>query len=230
MAIARSSPIIGAISGTLGSSTFRQTRYGLVIARHGRRVDSQTPPQQFRRAMMAALHLTWTGLSVQDRATWTNVAQNVTFPNRLGIPHRISPWCLFVHCNATVYFAPGAPNWSFQTTCSGIRCPSPSNFSATASLSSGFFTSADAPLVVRASTIEALTLAGPILPGQAYAPKSWIFIGAQGRFAPSIDWTTLTAPFLTSCQVGSTICARAIWFAFLQIPSPPVTTFLTITA
>lgn len=221
MAIARSSPIIGAISGPLASTIFRNTRNGLVLAQRPLRISSQSQVSLFNRAKFAAIQASWISLTADKRATWTSAARTITYPNRLGIPQKISPWNLYVLINSLFYENIGINFWWFNTTCNGIQIAPPSSFTFSASKSGAFTTTSPDPLDGRVLTFEILFLSAACSPGQTYQPNRWNRIGIEPRYDQTIVWTTKAAPFMAQCYAGQTIGARVVWVDHKSIPSAP---------
>jgi len=84
MAIVRPSPIITQISGSLGSVTFRRGRGCTILARRPTKTRVQSLAQLERRAALARATHHWAALSSDDKATWANVATQITHTNPLG--------------------------------------------------------------------------------------------------------------------------------------------------
>lgn len=95
MARYRPNPGLGAISGKLGGQVHRQTRWGAVLQNPGKGAGRLTAAALASRASFASLHSLWRALSDAERLQWRGVANDLTYPNRLGVSRRLSPPQLF---------------------------------------------------------------------------------------------------------------------------------------
>lgn len=85
MAISRLGPLVGAVSGRVGSVVFRSTRNGPVIASHGTKITSQSSEALTVRAQMPVFNAQWEALSDSERAAWRQLAGNLSKTDRLGV-------------------------------------------------------------------------------------------------------------------------------------------------
>ena len=95
MAIARASALIGAVSGSLGSITAKNTPAGLVIAKRVTKVNQKTAPQLAQRARYHLTIRDWQSLDAQHRKTWVRLAQTFPHKNSLGVSRALSGFQLF---------------------------------------------------------------------------------------------------------------------------------------
>lgn len=99
MAIIRPSPIIGAISGTLGSTNFSNSRYGPVARKQLARVNKLTQKQLAQRSRFSDTVKGWSELTEDQRLAWRSAAQLVVRPNRLGVNRSLSGFAFFLQYN-----------------------------------------------------------------------------------------------------------------------------------
>lgn len=104
MAIARTSSLVGAISGSVDSITFANTRQGLLIKHRPRKVNQRTYHQTISRAAFSLCVRDWNDLIPVVRAQWTVLAQNTPITNRLGQTSHPSPWQLWIAKNLHAAF------------------------------------------------------------------------------------------------------------------------------
>jgi len=230
MAIARSSPLVGAISGSLASITFRNTKNGLVIASRPLKSMPQTNRQNYQRALLAAASLWWTAMTTQQKMTWKNAAATITFPNKLGIQTHPSPRALFLY-KATMPTQPiGFTDWIFTSTANGLRTPPPSSLTATCSLSSGLTVTTPLTPSGLTAVVETLSLSANCTPNQACQPHSWTRVQSIYKNTDSKNYTAYATQFIASLQVGQRIGVRVFWYVGDSLPSFPRWLTLTVTA
>ncbi len=99
MAIARTSHLIGSISGTLGSVVFAQTRMGLLIKNRPLKNNQRSEKQLERRALFQRALSRWSKISGTQQKAWNTAAANFPQTNRLGVRSAISGWQLFIKQN-----------------------------------------------------------------------------------------------------------------------------------
>ena len=96
MAIVRLGHLIGAISGSLGSTNFANHR-GVVIARQRARPQNQrTEKQMLRRARYIHFARSWRNLTQARRNAWQSPARQISFQNRLGQPTTLSGFAYYM--------------------------------------------------------------------------------------------------------------------------------------
>lgn len=94
--IARTSALVGAISGSLGSITAKNTRTGLVLAHRPLKTNSQTTRSFDHRARFLKALRAWPTLSDAQRTAWRRLAQTLPHNNSLGISRALTGQQLFV--------------------------------------------------------------------------------------------------------------------------------------
>ncbi len=99
MAIFRAGPLLDAISGDVGGINFTRSRHGPIMRRKLTRTNKRTPIQLERRARFYHLKREWNLLTTSQRTAWRSSAAQLTFPNRLGVPNRITGHQLFFKVN-----------------------------------------------------------------------------------------------------------------------------------
>lgn len=111
MAIARTSSLIGAISGSVGAVTFANTRQGLVVKQRPQKINQRTDRQLHARAAFLRTVKHWRQLPHTARMQYANVAANTPHTNRLGVTSRLSPFQFFLHKQVMTAFW-GYPYWT----------------------------------------------------------------------------------------------------------------------
>lgn len=96
MAIARTSSIVGAISGALDSVVFANTSQGLQIKHRPLKNNQQTTDQLTERSRYQAIVACWKTLTAAEHLEWRILAEQVTQTNRLGVTSNMSPFSLFI--------------------------------------------------------------------------------------------------------------------------------------
>lgn len=96
MAIARLSSIVGAISGSIGSTTFKNTKAGTVLAARVPPARHPTSRQFGPRTAYALCIRAWRDKSLADRLVWFRLAQTFPHTTRLGTSHALSGFQLFM--------------------------------------------------------------------------------------------------------------------------------------
>lgn len=99
MALVTPSATISNISGSIGSLTFRSSRYGSVVARRGRPTNAPSSKQLSSRAAYTYLTNNWRTLSTAQLDAWRALAQTLPQTNRLGQTFYLSAFQLFVKQN-----------------------------------------------------------------------------------------------------------------------------------
>jgi hypothetical protein len=230
MAIARTSAIIGAISGTLGSTTFRNTRAGLVLAAHGQKRNQRTPLQLRTAALLAAYQNAWFLLSDHDKRQWAEQAATITWPNRLGIPKRPTGRNLFLLCCLHFWDPTWPPNATSPNDLAEIgnpimsfpeypQTPPPTSWSVTQSLTTGTLVTSDSPILPDSSLYEFLWFSPWLSPTQTSAPQRWIKLGRRQKITTTMDWSDWGVRANTLLQLGQTIALALTWQRFPSVPS-----------
>lgn len=96
MALIRPSHVVGAISGSIGSTTFRLTRRGQVLAHRPVPRASHSPAQLTNRNLYARVLGMWHELSDDNRQSWAALARTITYTDRLGTPRQPSAFQLYM--------------------------------------------------------------------------------------------------------------------------------------
>lgn len=99
MAIAKTGPFIGALSGNLAGANFANSRFGLTIRKQKPPPGPPTNAQlTFTRAFQLARSW-WPLLTEEQRAAWRSFAANTLFRNRLGTQRNLTGQQLFIKHN-----------------------------------------------------------------------------------------------------------------------------------
>lgn len=101
MAIFLPSAIIGAISGSLASLTFKQRKGSNVVSTRIRRRDNPSTSQNLTRARWTSVLRAWKTLTSNERQAWRSAAVDLPRMNRLGIPRTLSGFQFFTSHNST---------------------------------------------------------------------------------------------------------------------------------
>lgn len=120
MAIFSHSPIVGAVSGTIGSSVFVRGKSGPVIRKRAPVRHTKSEAQLGIRSALRLLRAGWHALSDADRTAWRSYAEDRPFPNRLNSLRLISGFNHFVRTNyqralaALPLRTTPPPHWPFR--------------------------------------------------------------------------------------------------------------------
>lgn len=99
MAIAKTGPILGALSGNLAGANFANSRFGLTVRQlkppPGPATDSQ---RTITRAYQLARSW-WPALTEDERTAWRSFATNTLLRNRLGAQRNLTGQQLFIKYN-----------------------------------------------------------------------------------------------------------------------------------
>lgn len=99
MAIIRTGPIVGGISGALGSVVFVNTSTGPIVRPRPTRVRVTSPSLQLERARLTIMQKAWGDLSALQQAAWNTYARDFPSLNRLGISKTNTGFVTFVQFN-----------------------------------------------------------------------------------------------------------------------------------
>lgn len=99
MAILKPSPLIGAITGTLGAVDFVQGATGLYVRKRPRSTIRRSPAVSLHRERFSTLINHWREMTESQRQAWRQAAALSNFRNRLGVPRRLSGFQLFLKIN-----------------------------------------------------------------------------------------------------------------------------------
>lgn len=81
MARASLGPIVSSIAGSIGATTFRNARSGLVVSNRPLRPDRASPAQLEHRRIMSASAAAWTLLDADIKTAWGNLARQEPIPS-----------------------------------------------------------------------------------------------------------------------------------------------------
>lgn len=99
MAIAKTGPIIGALSGNLGGANFANSRFGLTL----RQLKAPPPPPTgSQRTITRTYQLArswWPALTEDQRTAWRSFASNTLLRNRLGTQRNLTGQQTFIRHN-----------------------------------------------------------------------------------------------------------------------------------
>lgn len=126
MAIFTPGPLAARISGTIGGLNFAHTPSGPVVRRALARPRRLTLAQAPVRVKFQDQVRLWRALSDDDRAAWSTIAAQITYPNRLGVPRALSGFTLYMQQALSASYldahSPAIPQ-------SGARTPNLQNLS-----------------------------------------------------------------------------------------------------
>jgi hypothetical protein len=88
-------------SGSIGGTTFSHNRGGLYTRARRVPVNPRTAPQEAMRNILASLQAAYPLLTSTQRSEWAVFAANVTVPNRLGMPIKLTAQQWFVKFNSS---------------------------------------------------------------------------------------------------------------------------------
>lgn len=102
MAIAKTSGLVAAVSGSVGGVTFSQARSAQVIGQKGRRTRARTALELQATRNKAGQPQAWRDLSDFERSQWNDLALSQPRPNRFGVHRPITGYQLFMFVNQPV--------------------------------------------------------------------------------------------------------------------------------
>lgn len=97
--IARTSALVGAASGSIGSVTFKNARSGLVIAKRPSKVNRRSERQLTHRSRFQRVTQAWRETSAAQRIAWTRLATTLPHKNSLGISRPLTGYQLYLKFN-----------------------------------------------------------------------------------------------------------------------------------
>lgn len=109
MALVRLGVMVGAASGSLGSTVFSRNRYGAYVRNRTKPVVPTTPYTQTAKQFLATASSAWRGLTSAQREQWANWAQQNPVPNRLGDPQVLTGQAAYCKLNVNIAIAGGSP-------------------------------------------------------------------------------------------------------------------------
>ena len=92
-------PIAGAISGSIGGSTYSRNRYGVYIRRRAVPVQPETPSQLAARQRMGYISSAWKSLTPSQRASWKTWAATNPIFDSLGQPQTLQGNSAYIMLN-----------------------------------------------------------------------------------------------------------------------------------
>ena len=93
-------PTIGAISGSIGGTTYSKNRYGLYIRNRSIPTNPGTQYQFIQRGIIASISQAWRNIEEQERIAWKTWAQNNPVMDALGNSQVLTGHAAFVKINA----------------------------------------------------------------------------------------------------------------------------------
>lgn len=197
MAIARTSHLIGAISGPLDSVIFANTRQGLLLKTRPLKINQRSEKQLARRALFQTVTNYWQNLDQEDYDAWRDAAADVTKTNRLGIKSQISPWQLFLQQNMLTLWANGDLSTTPIPNRQTVAC-----IDATIAFTAG-----------GAYNVTMVDPGGDQIIGIVYGARSY-------RTTPPVKWTPKTWTFVefAGWSFGSTVDVSTDWDANIGAP------------
>lgn len=210
MAIARTGPLIGGISGRLGCSEIAMHGSQLVIKVAKQTTDRCSIRQSNARNDLSDAHTAWANLPPGPNQAWHLFASQNTLPNRLGTQRPLA---------ATAWFAKwyGVARYATPTGIAYLR-PPPGN--RTTPAPSGIVVKAEHPSTLTVQTIgtwpddgtafEQL-LVSPLSNYSQESPRNFISIGWQVKTDDTTDWSTLLAAADLELLEGARCAVRLRW-------------------
>lgn len=99
MAIIRPSPIVGAISGSLGGQTFVNSKTGLIARIRTHHRPNQAANLLAQHTRFATVSRRWRTITTQDREAWKALARQSPQTNRLGVTSPRTGYGLYLAVN-----------------------------------------------------------------------------------------------------------------------------------
>jgi len=99
MALMKTSPIIEAIHGSLGTVTFALTRHGQQARTRRRHPPPPSADQRTITLAMRTLRAKWYRLADEQRSAWTTFAANVPHHDAFGLIRNLTPQQCFIRYN-----------------------------------------------------------------------------------------------------------------------------------
>lgn len=99
MAIAKTGPIIGALSGNLAGVNYANSRFGLTLRKPRRPPPPPTTTQLVVTAAMQLCRQWWRDITEDQRAAWRSFASNTLLRNRLGLQRNLTGQQTFIRWN-----------------------------------------------------------------------------------------------------------------------------------
>ena len=210
MAIARTGPLIGAISGRIGSTEVAFHGSQLVLKTGKSTVNRATTRQLAARAKITAGLDAWAALPPGPNQAWHVFAASNVDPNRLGVNRPLT---------AVAWFC----RWyNFAANCTGgmsvwLR-PPPGN--ATTPSPSAIIAKAEHPSTLTVQTLGAWPddgtayeqlLIAPLLNYAQAAPKSFISLGWQVKTDDNSDWSAALAATGIELLVNARFGVKLRW-------------------
>lgn len=91
---------VASIRGSIGGTTFSANRGGPYARNRTVPVNPNTPAQQDVRALVSQLTSLWYNtLTVAQRQSWDDYAENVPLPNSLGYPRNVGGLAMYIRSN-----------------------------------------------------------------------------------------------------------------------------------
>lgn len=99
MAIFRTGPITGAISGDIGGVNFSNTKGSSVLRKKRTTSPNLDIGHALAQSVMATMSRVWRTLEPVDQDAWTNYAKQFQLSNRLGVARVLSGYQMFMKVN-----------------------------------------------------------------------------------------------------------------------------------
>jgi len=106
MAIFTPSHLIGAISGSIGSVTFKLTRNGPLLTKRPRKTRKHSQALHRSQSRWSTLLAHWQSLDYNERRTWLSLARVLSTTNRLGISRPRHAFRLFIQHATPAFYIP----------------------------------------------------------------------------------------------------------------------------
>ncbi len=219
MAIFKTSPIVGAISGTIGGLQFSFGPKGPVVGVRGARTNAFSSRQLSARALYLSIAHLWRAVSSADRDWWATIARHFPLTNRFGIRRPQSGFQLFMSTNIRDPNFDGSGN---VIPVEPLANPIQANPPATMSLDFTSGTGRQITFSPAGSNWDWFIILGARSGSDKPATtfRRWLRIGKidplQFPFISSTQWD----PVLGAPLLGERIAVRAIGIKTGQFPAP----------
>lgn len=220
-------PIIGAISGSIGGSTYSKNRYGLYVRNRSIPVNPGTKYQLSQRGAIAAISQSWQYLSPDEQQAWRTWAQNNPVTDALGSAQVLTGHAAYVRINTRLAIAGDDPNTDPPA---GGLITQLQTFTLTADIGAGDFEVGFTPTPLGANNRLIVWAAVVNSPGIRYVNNLWksVYTSAKNA-ATDIDIQSEVEERFGSLSVGQVVHVKGVVLESTKgLYSAPFTTQATV--
>jgi len=123
MALARYGTLVNAISGSIGTVTFKAGNSAGVLTRRARLNTGKSAAQRRGQEVWAKHMAEWTKFTATQRRTWDEIARSFQVPNRLGVMRRWSGRAAFMNYVTLVDPMGESPDSAYPPPIGGVCAP-----------------------------------------------------------------------------------------------------------